>query len=200
MKVCNTPKHRSPTSFNQTFLPSFLVLLPSLPTGCWHQEQWGTRASSLLLQLPAYQRHLRASCVGKDSRKKEISSSLLYQLGKGGKRGTYMIFSFSIHHSEAHLHTVWGQLVSLIRSEKQSSISIASHHAAYGSMDEKSHQVQGRHALLQAQHKQLGTGWAQTGGLGAFLEHHELHLGSTNWDVQGPSREIEHAAVVPLLM
>jgi len=63
------------SSISYSFLPLlFLVILASLPTSCWHRKQQGTRASSSLLQLPAYQRHLRAYRTSEEREQQNMRS------------------------------------------------------------------------------------------------------------------------------
>lgn len=83
-------KHKSlafPRSLiSYSFLPFlFLVELASLPTSCWHQKQQGTRASSSLLQLPAY----KGTCVHTAPVKREDSKTwdqLQFSLLAKGRR------------------------------------------------------------------------------------------------------------------
>lgn len=115
-----------------SFLPFlFLVVLASLPTSCWHQKQQGSRASSSLLQLPAYQRHLRAyrSSEDRDSKPWDQFQFGLVVTGRreGMRQGSYLTFWSSAHRSEESTSTPFsGQLVNLLRLMKESLIKRAS--------------------------------------------------------------------------
>ena len=94
-----------------SFLPFlFLVVLASLPTSCWHQKQQGTRPSSSLLQLPAYQRHLCAYCTSEDREQQNMRSVPVSFTGyrEEGRGEAGELSDFLIQRSpfgRAHLYT-----------------------------------------------------------------------------------------------
>lgn len=177
-----------------SFLPFlFLVVLASLPTSSWHQKQQGTRASSSLLQLPAYQRHLHAYCTSEETEQQNMRLVPIWFTGyreEGrGRQENYLTFWSSAHHLEEPISTpVSGQLVNLLRLMKQSQIKTASSPLCVrtGTLTKSpgcSDCAAPRSASLQALCLRPSTSsWVQAeplpGRTGAFLAHPELHPGS----------------------